>query len=482
MERLMRTQLKKLLAGIAAGYLLLFNLTCGMINAFAEQYYGWSVPTTNYDPSNLYVTPIGETTKKLDISVYCFDYKFLEPLKWESEKARPDYLTLYNKYEGLKEMLETKSQKDYITTETEKKLQGMKDKLPALFTILSKGFPNHNTELCKKYSLSEQSARKVTQLALWCYTDDVGKEELIQRYIDSRGNEEQEKQALEFLIEEGRKPIKIEFPENKLTFYIRTKDSRYGPRYQNLIGSIIVPEEPQNDLEIGGGNVIDLNYQSGPMVEEGGHSGGKEEVEDTKKPDVIIGGQGSVTETTEDTQKGMSGRTETQPEVEDTKQPQSDIILGGQGNVIDTTENTQEGMSGQSGDTTETEDTKQPQSDIILGGQGNVIDTTENTQEGMSGSNNGQTFEEDTRPKLEFHFDNEVPNDDDAPKPEQPEQPEKPEQPRKPQQEQQSLPRPIEGNQSLPKTHEAKGVLALVGVGILAMLGLGFWFRPYHKD
>lgn len=439
----MRTQLKKLLAGIAAGYLLLFNLTCGMINAFAEQYYGWSVPTTNYDPSNLYVTPIGETTKKLDIPVYCFDYKFLEPLKWESEKARPDYLTLYNKYEGLKEMLETKSQKDYITTETEKKLQGMKDKLPALFTILSKGFPNHNTELCKKYSLSEQSARKVTQLALWCYTDDVGKEELIQRYIDSRGNEEQEKQALEFLIEEGRKPIKIEFPENKLTFYIRTKDSRYGPRYQNLIGSIIVPEEPQNDLEIGGGNVIDLNYQSGPMVEEGGHSGGKEEVEDTKKPDVIIGGQGSVTETTEDTQKGMSGRTETQPEVEDTKQPQSDIILGG---------------------------------------QGNVIDTTENTQEGMSGSNNGQTFEEDTRPKLEFHFDNEVPNDDDAPKPEQPEQPEKPEQPRKPQQEQQSLPRPIEGNQSLPKTHEAKGVLALVGVGILAMLGLGFWFRPYHKD
>ncbi|QTZ30223.1 thioester-forming surface-anchored protein [Streptococcus equi] len=439
----MRTQLKKLLAGTAAGTLLLFNLTCGMINAFAEQYYGWSVPTTNYDPSNLYVTPIGETTKKLDIPVYCFDYKFLEPLKWESEKARPDYLTLYNKYEGLKEMLETKSQKDYITTETEKKLQGMKDKLPALFTILSKGFPNHNTELCKKYSLSEQSARKVTQLALWCYTDDVGKEELIQRYIDSRGNEEQEKQALEFLIEEGRKPIKIEFPENKLTFYIRTKDSRYGPRYQNLIGSIIVPEEPQNDLEIGGGNVIDLNYQSGPMVEEGGHSGGKEEVEDTKKPDVIIGGQGSVTETTEDTQKGMSGRTETQPEVEDTKQPQSDIILGG---------------------------------------QGNVIDTTENTQEGMSGSNNGQTFEEDTRPKLEFHFDNEVPNDDDAPKPEQPEQPEKPEQPRKPQQEQQSLPRPIEGNQSLPKTHEAKGVLALVGVGILAMLGLGFWFRPYHKD
>ncbi|HEL0771722.1 TPA: fibronectin binding protein [Streptococcus equi subsp. zooepidemicus] len=478
MERLMRTQLKKLLAGTAAGTLLLFNLTCGMINAFAEQYYGWSDGSSSY-PSALYVTPVGDTTRKLDIPVYCLDYRFLEPLVWENNKSRPEYLTLYDKYKGLTEVLGNKPYKSYMTSETEKKLQNMKDKLPALFTVLSKGYPNRNTELCKRYGLSEQSARKVTQLALWCYTDGVGEEELITKYIDGRGNDENEKQALKFLVEEGKKQNGVGYSEGNLTFYIRTKDSRYGQRSQNLIGSIIVPEEPQNDLEIGGGNVIDLSYQSGPMVEEGGHSGGKEEVEDTKKPDVIIGGQGSVTETTEDTQKGMSGSTETQPEVEDTKQPQSDIILGGQGNVIDTTENTQEGMSGQSGDTTETEDTKQPQSDIILGGQGNVIDTTENTQEGMSGSNNGQTFEEDTRPKLEFHFDNEVPNDDDAPKPEQPE---KPEQPRKPQQEQQSLPRPIEGNQSLPKTHEAKGVLALVGVGILAMLGLGFWFRPYHKD
>ncbi|HEK9415237.1 TPA: fibronectin binding protein, partial [Streptococcus equi subsp. equi] len=324
---------------------------------------------------------------------------------------------------------------------------------------------------------TDEDKRRVTQCALWYHTDNISEQDLITKHLD--GDSGEKSQALKELIGVV-KNTSNELGEG-LTFYTRYND-RYGPKYQNLIGSIIVPEEPQNDLEIGGGNVIDLNYQSGPMVEEGGHSGGKEEVEDTKKPDVIIGGQGSVTETTEDTQKGMSGSTETQPEVEDTKQPQSDIILGGQGNVIDTTENTQEGMGGQSGDTTETEDTKQPQSDIILGGQGNVIDTTENTQEGMSGSNNGQTFEEDTRPKLEFHFDNEVPNDDDAPKPEQPEQPEKPEQPRKPQQEQQSLPRPIEGNQSLPKTHEAKGVLALVGVGILAMLGLGFWFRPYQKD
>lgn len=71
----MRTQLKKLLAGTAAGTLLLFNLTCGMINAFAEQYYGWSDGSSSY-PSALYVTPVGDTTKKIAIPVYCFDYKF----------------------------------------------------------------------------------------------------------------------------------------------------------------------------------------------------------------------------------------------------------------------------------------------------------------------------------------------------------------------------------------------------------------------
>ncbi|HEL0592648.1 TPA: fibronectin binding protein [Streptococcus equi subsp. zooepidemicus] len=472
MERLMRTQLKKLLAGTAAGTLLLFNLTCGMINAFAEQYYGWSDGSSSY-PSALYVTPVGDTTKKIAIPVYCFDYKFQEPLAWK-ETTQPSHLIVYDKYDDKNLMAALVEKPNMVSYETKTKLQTLlKTKSNLITAILSRGYPNKS--FFDKYKkLTDEDKRRVTQCALWYHTDNISEQDLITKHLD--GDSGEKSQALKELIGVV-KNTSNELGEG-LTFYTRYND-RYGPKYQNLIGSIIVPEEPQNDLEIGGGNVIDLNYQSGPMVEEGGHSGGKEEVEDTKKPDVIIGGQGSVTETTEDTQKGVSGSTETQPEVEDTKQPQSDIILGGQGNVIDTTENTQEGMGGQSGDTTETEDTKQPQSDIILGGQGNVIDTTENTQEGMSGSNNGQTFEEDTRPKLEFHFDNEVPNDDDAPKPEQPEQPE---QPRKPQQEQQSLPRPIEGNQSLPKTHEAKGVLALVGVGILAMLGLGFWFRPYHKD
>ncbi|AIA69007.1 TQXA domain-containing protein [Streptococcus equi] len=468
----MRTQLKKLLAGTAAGTLLLFNLTCGMINAFAEQYYGWSDKVTGSGPNLFYVTPTSETERKITTPVFCLEMHMLEPLQWGNGSQRPNYLVTYDKYDSKTLAAELVKKPSMVSVKTKSKLETLlNSKSNSLAAVLCNGYPNKGC--LWKYSLTDEEKKQVTQLALWHYTDNIQEDDLISRYLDNAS--EDKKKALKDLIAAGKNGESRS--QVSLTFYTRYND-RYAPNYQSLIGSIIVPEEPQSNLEIGGGNVIDLTYQSGP-IEEGGHSGGKEEVEDTKKPDVIIGGQGSVTETTENTQEGMAGSTEAQPEIEDTKQPQSDIILGGQGNVIDTTENTQEGMGGQSGDTTETEDTKQPQSDIILGGQGNVIDTTENTQEGMSGSNNGQTFEEDTRPKLEFHFDNEVPNDDDAPKPEQPEQPE---QPRKPQQEQQSLPRPIEGNQSLPKTHEAKGVLALVGVGILAMLGLGFWFRPYHKD
>ncbi|HEL0246217.1 TPA: fibronectin binding protein [Streptococcus equi subsp. zooepidemicus] len=461
MERVMRTLLKKMLAGAVAFTMLLLNLTCGMMTVLAEQYYGWSDGSSSY-PSALYVTPVGDTTRKLDIPVYCFDYKLKEPLTWGGEAgSHPGYLPIYEKYEGLDELL-SQEQKMETYYRDKQKIRKVKEIAGSLVAVLGKGYPNNKSELLSTYGLSEQSARKVTQLALWCYTDSVEENTLMARCDDNS----KEKEALKFLINVGKNNAK-HYSGKNLTFYLYSNPS-YDNRFQNLIGADPLTEDPQH------GEIIDLTYQSGPMVEEGGHSGGTTEVEDTKKPDVIIGGQGSVTETTENTQEGMAGSTEVQPEVEDTKQPQSDIILGGQGNVIDTTENTQEGMSGQSGNIAETEDTKQPQSDIILGGQGNVIETTEDTQAGMSGTNDIQTFEEDTGPKLEFHFDNELPND--APKPEQPEQP------KAPQQDQPHLLRSIESNQALPKAHEAKDILALVGVGILSMLGLVFWFRPYQKD
>ncbi|HES0443778.1 TPA: fibronectin binding protein, partial [Streptococcus pyogenes] len=82
----------------------------------------------------------------------------------------------------------------------------------------------------------------------------------------------------------------------------------------------------------------------------------------------------------------------------------SDLIIGGQGEVVDTTEDTQSGMTGHSGSTTEIEDSKS--SDVIIGGQGQVVETTEDTQTGMHGDSGCKTEVEDTKLVQSFHFDN----------------------------------------------------------------------------
>ncbi|MGO5922892.1 fibronectin-binding protein, partial [Streptococcus pyogenes] len=59
------------------------------------------------------------------------------------------------------------------------------------------------------------------------------------------------------------------------------------------------------------------------LPDEQGHSGSTTEIEDSKSSDVIIGGQGQIVETTEDTQTGMHGDSGCKTEVEDTKLVQS---------------------------------------------------------------------------------------------------------------------------------------------------------------
>lgn len=82
----MRTLLKKMLAGAVAFTMLLLNLTCGMMTVLAEQYYGWSDGSSSY-PSALYVTPVGDTTRKLDIPVYCFDISLKNLLLGEERQV-----------------------------------------------------------------------------------------------------------------------------------------------------------------------------------------------------------------------------------------------------------------------------------------------------------------------------------------------------------------------------------------------------------
>ncbi|HEQ9280751.1 TPA: fibronectin-binding protein SfbI, partial [Streptococcus pyogenes] len=149
-------------------------------------------------------------------------------------------------------------------------------------------------------------------------------------------------------------------------------------------------------------NPVDIDKK---LPNETGFSGNMVETEDTKEPEVLMGGQSESVEFTKDTQTGMSGQTTPQVETEDTKEP--GVLMGGQSESVEFTKDTQTGMNGQTAPQVETEDTKEP--GVLMGGQSESVEFTKDTQTGMSGFSETVTIVEDTRPKLVFHFDNNEP-------------------------------------------------------------------------
>ncbi|BCK40924.1 Fibronectin-binding protein [Streptococcus pyogenes] len=149
-------------------------------------------------------------------------------------------------------------------------------------------------------------------------------------------------------------------------------------------------------------NPVDIDKK---LPNETGFSGNMVETENTKEPEVLMGGQSESVEFTKDTQTGMSGQTTPQVETEDTKEP--GVLMGGQSESVEFTKDTQTGMSGQTAPQVETEDTKEP--GVLMGGQSESVEFTKDTQTGMSGFSETVTIVEDTRPKLVFHFDNNEP-------------------------------------------------------------------------
>ncbi|KIS08558.1 fibronectin-binding protein Fnz [Streptococcus equi subsp. zooepidemicus Sz12is] len=512
---------RKVLTTSATCIVLATSFAGGTLRVWAEQlYYGWNDGTRQYSPFFLYATPTTESQRKLETIVYCFNRNNHWPDNWESSRTSPTSLPLYNKEVGTNELFKK-------TATTPKK----SDKLiESLIVVLSKGYPN----VKHIENLREDQSRKITQLAIWYFSDSFSKEHFRTTY----GLTSEEDQALQNLIKAGENPDLSEAQKKQtLDLYIyKSGGTGYSGGYQNLLGSTLIPridgfggqnhhkldglkgelpglsgeagapekpgtfgknDKPLNGLEGGktdlpdgekgeagppatpqkpndplqgleGGNspIVEQNYGStegyhgqsgileetedtnppgiilggsgnvethedtrdphlmglggglagesgettpkpgqtgghGPIIETtedtqkgmSGQSGGTIESENTKKPEVMIGGQGQTIETTEDTQKGMSGQSGGTIESEDTKKPE--VMIGGQGQIIDFSENTQSGMSGQSGDTTVIEDTKK--SEIITGGQGQIIDFSEDTQPGMSGQSGGTTIVEDTQ-------------------------------------------------------------------------------------
>ncbi|SUO44231.1 fibronectin-binding protein [Streptococcus pyogenes] len=189
-------------------------------------------------------------------------------------------------------------------------------------------------------------------------------------------------------------------------------------------------------------NPVDIDKK---LPNETGFSGNMVETEDTKEPEVLMGGQSESVEFTKDTQTGISGQTTPQVETEDTKEPE--VLMGGQSESVEFTKDTQTGISGQTTPQVETEDTKEPE--VLMGGQSESVEFTKDTQTGMSGFSETVTIVEDMRPKLVFHFDNNEPK--------------------------------VEENQEkptknitpiLPATGDIENVLAFLGILILSVLSI----------
>ncbi|VHA64047.1 fibronectin-binding protein PrtF1/SfbI [Streptococcus pyogenes] len=177
------------------------------------------------------------------------------------------------------------------------------------------------------------------------------------------------------------------------------------PNETGFSGNMVETEDTKEPEVLMGGQSESVEFTKDTQIGMSGQTTPQVETEDTKEPGVLMGGQSESVEFTKDTQTGMSGQTTPQVETEDTKEP--GVLMGGQSESVEFTKDTQTGMSGQTTPQVETEDTKEPE--VLMGGQSESVEFTKDTQTGMSGFSETVTIVEDTRPKLVFHFDNNEP-------------------------------------------------------------------------
>ncbi|MBW3304363.1 fibronectin-binding protein PrtF1/SfbI [Streptococcus pyogenes] len=177
------------------------------------------------------------------------------------------------------------------------------------------------------------------------------------------------------------------------------------PNETGFSGNMVETEDTKEPEVLMGGQSESVEFTKDTQTGMSGQTTPQVETEDTKEPEVLMGGQSESVEFTKDTQTGMSGQTTPQVETEDTKEPE--VLMGGQSESVEFTKDTQTGMSGQTTPQVETEDTKEPE--VLMGGQSESVEFTKDTQTGMSGFSETVTIVEDTRPKLVFHFDNNEP-------------------------------------------------------------------------
>nr|ABC87919.1 fibronectin-binding protein [Streptococcus equi subsp. zooepidemicus ATCC 35246] len=430
---------RKVLTTSATCIVLATSFAGGTLKVWAEQlYYGWNDGTRHNSPFFLYVTPENNPTRSTDDKyvVYCFNRDREWPENWDASRNFNDVqndmvfkLPLYERKDGSDEVFK-KNAPHFRGT--------VKNVTAALVAVLESGYPT----VKNIGQLDAEKGRKVTQLAIWFFSDNQDNPD---DYLQSSEKlSEQEKSAFKSLVEKGKKAGESPLSNGSYTLDIYiTTNTKYTTHklYQNLLGSHVIPKKdnipnlhgsgPKLNGEIGGKTELPnsiggesrypndekgeagppqkpndplqgLEGGNSPIVEQNygstegyhGQSGILEETEDINPPGITLGGSGNV-ETHEDTRNphlmglggGLAGESgETTPKPGQT---------GGHGPIIETAEDTQKGMSGQSGGTIESENTKKPE--VMIGGQGQTIETTEDTQKGMSGQSGGTIESEDTK-------------------------------------------------------------------------------------
>lgn len=438
---------RKVLTTSATCIVLATSFAGGTLRVWAEQlYYGWEDQTRSTSPFFLYATPQNDPKRELknEFVVYCFNRNLHWPDLWQSGMQRPSDLPLYEKLKGTIDLFTSKAYKPRKVDDIEK----------TLVAVLSQGYPN----VLSVKGLDANSSRKVTQLAIWYFSDSVDHPESV---ITEQLNEK-EKEALYYLIGIGNNAKNYTSEGKTLNLYEYKSGGHWRSGYQHLLGSSLIPkidgfggqnhhkldglkgelpglsgeagapekpgtfgknDKPLNGLEGGKTDLPDgekgeagppatpqkpndplqgLEGGNSPIVEQNygstegyhGQSGILEETEDTNPPGIILGGSGNV-ETHEDTRNPHLMGLGGGLAGESGETTPKPGETGGHGPIIETTEDTQHGMSGNSGGAVESEDTKKPE--VLIGGQGQTIETTEDTQKGMSGQSGGTIESEDTK-------------------------------------------------------------------------------------
>ncbi|HEK9999740.1 TPA: thioester-forming surface-anchored protein, partial [Streptococcus equi subsp. zooepidemicus] len=226
----MRKTMKKMLVASTVCIIMSGSFIGGSARALVEEYYGWNDEKSD-QPAFLYVTPKQDKDKHNKQIVYCFNRNLEYPDGWTDYQdgiaRRPIDLPLYEKKQGLESLFKQKA--------TRYRNNGNGFTLTAsLVEILSKGYPNSNL---KQYQLSDESARRVTQLAIWYFSDSENNPEKVLIKELSQN----EKDALQYLIKAGQQPSSTQ--NRTLNLYVYKSGGFYQKGYQHLLGSNIVDDK-----------------------------------------------------------------------------------------------------------------------------------------------------------------------------------------------------------------------------------------------